>query len=77
MERKEKNDPVRTDFVLSLSAKMGVTPYNERTEKGGNKPKEDLSKYNLAYPNDLLVNCMNIVSGAAGVSKWFGAIKMV
>lgn len=76
-ERKERNSPIKTQNILSLSAKNGVQPYSERTDKGGNKPKEDISKYNVAHENDLLVNCMNIVSGAAGVSKWTGAISPV
>ncbi len=75
--RKEKNDPVVTDFILSLTAKQGVVPYAEKEGAGGNKPKDDLSKYNIAHENDLLVNCMNVVSGSAGVSKYYGAISPV
>ena len=76
-QRREKNDPVQTDFILSLSAKSGVVPYSERTEKGGNKPKEDLTKYSVARANDLLVNCMNVLAGSSGVTKWDGAISPV
>lgn len=76
-ERKERNNPVKTDFILSLTAKQGVVPYSEKESSGGNKPKEDLTKYNIAHEGDLLVNCMNVVSGAAGVSKWKGAISPV
>ena len=54
--RKEKNDPIKTDFILSLSAKSGVVPHSQRTEKGGNKPKDDLTKYSIARSEDLLVN---------------------
>lgn len=75
--RKEKNNPVVTDNILSLTAKQGVVPYGEKEGSGGNKPKEDLSQYNIAHENDLLVNCMNIVSGAAGVSRYYGAISPV
>lgn len=75
--RKERNDPVVTDFILSLTAKQGVVPYAEKEGAGGNKPKDDLSKYNIAHENDLLVNCMNVVSGSAGVSKYYGAISPV
>ena len=35
-ERKEKNDPQQTDFILSLGANYGVVPYAEK-EGGGNK----------------------------------------
>ncbi|CDZ74417.1 hypothetical protein ING2D1G_0223 [Peptoniphilus sp. ING2-D1G] len=75
--RKEKNDPIKTGEVLSLSAKYGVTPYSEKKEKGGNKPKSDLTKYNLCYQGDILVNCMNVVAGAVGISNYFGAVSPV
>jgi len=75
--RKEKNNPVITDNILSLTAIQGVVPYAEKKGTGGNKPKEDLTLYNVAHENDLLINCMNVVSGAAGVSKYFGAISPV
>jgi len=76
-ERKERNNPIKTDFILSLTAKQGVVPHAEKEGAGGNKPKDDLTKYNVAQIGDLLVNCMNVVSGAAGVSKWQGAISPV
>lgn len=75
--RKEKNDPISTDFILSLTAGQGVVPVSEKEGKGGNKPKDDLTKYNIAHENDLLVNCMNVVAGSAGVSRWKGAISPV
>ena len=75
--RKEKNNPIVTDNILSLTAKQGVIPYAEKEDVGGNKPKEDLTLYNIAHENDLLVNCMNVVSGAAGVSRYYGAISPV
>lgn len=76
-ERKERNNPIKTDFLLSLTAKQGVVPHSEKEGVGGNKPKDDLTKYNIAHPGDLLVNCMNVVSGAAGVSSWSGAISPI
>lgn len=75
--RNEKNNPVKTDRILSLTAKQGVIPYEEKDSMGGNKPKADLTKYNVCHVNDLLVNCMNVVSGSAGVSKYEGAISPV
>lgn len=75
--RVEKNSPVKTECVLSLSAKNGVELQTEKTDKGGNKPKSDFSKYNVAHEQDLLVNCMNVVSGSSGVSNWYGAISPV
>ena len=75
--RKERNNPIQTDYILSLTAKQGVVPYAEKEGTGGNKPKDDLTQYNICRENDLLVNCMNVVSGAAGVSKYYGAISPV
>lgn len=75
--RKERNNPIVTDNILSLTAKQGVIPYSEKEDVGGNKRKEDLTQYNVAHEGDLLVNCMNVVSGASGVSKYFGAISPV
>ena len=43
--RKETNNPVITDNILSLTAKQGVIPYAEKEGVGGNKPKADLTKY--------------------------------
>lgn len=75
--RKEKNSPVRTKEILSLSAKYGVSLYSDKKEKGGNKPKEDLTSYYLCYSGDILVNCMNIVAGSVGISNYFGAVSPV
>ena len=76
IQRKEKNDPIKTTDILSLSLKTGVIPYAEK-EAGGNKAKEDLSAYMLAYPGDIVVNSMNVVVGSVGLSKYFGAVSPV
>lgn len=75
-ERIEKNNPVRTSFILSLTAKQGVIPYDEK-EGGGNKPKKDVSGYRLAYPGDIVMNSMNILSGSVGLSQYFGCVSPV
>ena len=75
-ERIEKNTPVKTDYILSLTAKQGVIPYEEK-EGGGNKPKEDVSAYRLAYPGDIVMNSMNILSGSVGLSNYFGCVSPV
>ena len=46
-ERIEKNNPMKTENILSLTAKQGVVPYDQK-EGGGNKPKEDVTNYKLA-----------------------------
>ncbi|WP_010233411.1 restriction endonuclease subunit S [Clostridium arbusti] len=75
-ERKETNNPVKTDFILSLTNDRGVIPY---TEKGdvGNKSKDDLTGYKLAQPNDIVLNSMNVVIGSVGLSKYYGAVSPV
>jgi type I restriction enzyme, S subunit len=75
-ERKEKNDPIKTTNILSLSLQAGVIPYADK-KPGGNKAKDDLSAYMLAYPGDIVLNSMNVVVGSVGLSKYFGAVSPV
>ncbi len=75
-DRKEMNNPIKTNFILSLTNDRGVIPY---TDKGdvGNKSKEDLTGYKLAYPNDIVLNSMNVIIGSVNLSKYFGAVSPV
>lgn len=75
-ERVEKNNPIKTRDILSLTAKQGVIPIEEK-EGGGNKPKEDVSAYRLAHPGDIVMNSMNILSGSVGLSKYYGCVSPV
>lgn len=75
-ERKEKNTPIKTTNILSLTIDKGVIPYSEKSG-GGNKAKEDLSAYKITYPNDIVINSMNVIAGAVGLSKYFGAVSPV
>lgn len=75
-ERKLKNNPIITKEILSLSVERGVFPYYEKTG-GGNKAKEDLTAYKVAYPKDIVVNSMNILAGAVGISNYKGAVSPV
>lgn len=75
-ERKENNNPIKTNFILSLTINQGVIPYAEK-ESGGNKAKEDLTAYKLAYPNDIVLNSMNVIVGSVGLSKYFGCVSPV
>jgi len=75
-QRVEKNDPIKTHDILSLSMHTGVIPYSEK-KTGGNKAKDDLSAYTLAYPGDIVLNSMNVVVGSVGLSKYFGAVSPV
>lgn len=75
-EIKVKNVPIQTTQVLSLVKDKGVMLYEEKGNQG-NKAKEDVSEYKLAYPNTLIVNSMNILIGAVGVSEYFGCVSPV
>lgn len=75
-ERKEKNDPIQTKEVLSLLKDRGVIPYSEKGDIG-NKAKEDVSKYKLVYPNDIVLNSMNIIIGSVGKSNYYGVVSPV
>ena len=74
VERNEKNNPIKSENLLSLSIERGVFPYSEKTG-GGNKAKENFEDYKLAYENDIVLNSMNVVVGAVGLSKYFGCIS--
>ena len=76
LERNEKNDPVKTDRILSLMRERGVIPYEEKGDVG-NKSKEKLSEYKLAYPGDIVLNSMNVIIGSVGLSEYFGAVSPV
>lgn len=75
-ERKENNNPIKTDNILSLTNDRGVIPYSEKGNQG-NKAKEDLTGYKLAYPNDIVMNSMNVVIGSVGLSKYYGCVSPV
>jgi type I restriction enzyme S subunit len=75
-ERKEKNDPLVTDNILSLSAEQGVIPFSERIG-GGNKPKEDLTAYKVVRAGDIVLNSMNVLSGAVHYSNYTGCVSPV
>lgn len=76
VQRIEQNRPIKTKDILSLSLRQGVVPYSEK-KSGGNKAKDDLSAYTLAYPGDIVLNSMNVVVGSVGLSKHFGAVSPV
>ena len=75
-EVKIKNNPIQTEQVLSLVKDKGVLLYEDKGNQG-NKAKEDVSEYKLAYPNTMIVNSMNILIGAVGISDYFGCVSPV
>ena len=76
LEKNVKNNPIQTSQVLSLVKDRGVMLYEEKGNQG-NKSKEDVSEYKLAYPNTLIVNSMNILIGSVGISNYFGCVSPV
>lgn len=76
VERNESNNPVKTDFILSLTNDRGVIPYADKGEIG-NKSKDDLSGYKLAYPNDIVLNSMNVFIGSVALSSYYGCVSPV
>jgi len=73
-ERVEKNDPIISTERLSLSIGLGVTLFSEKTTNL-DRFKDDFSQYKIAREGDLVLNSMNMIVGAVGVSKYFGCIS--
>lgn len=71
-----QNNPIQTEDILSLTIEAGVIPYAEKGNQG-NKAKEDCSQYKLAYPDTLVVNSMNVIIGAVGISNYYGCVSPV
>ena len=75
-EINEKNNPIKTDNILSLTNKLGVVPYSEKGNQG-NTAKESLDEYKIAYPNTIVCNCMNVLIGSVGISNYYGCVSPV
>lgn len=75
-EIKVQNSPLQSEQVLSLTIEAGIIPYEDKGNQG-NKAKENYEEYKLAYPNTLVVNSMNVIIGAVGISNYFGCVSPV
>lgn len=75
-ERNEKNTDLKIDFILSVTKNKGVIPYYEKGNIG-NKSSNDISNYKIVYPNELVLNSMNMVIGSLGKSKYKGVLSQV
>ena len=75
-EINQKNNPVVTTNILSLTNTDGVIPYSERGNQG-NKSKENFEEYKVVYPNTIVANSMNILIGSVGLSKYEGCVSPV
>lgn len=75
-EISEKNSPVKTTDILSLTNKLGIVPYEEKGNQG-NTAKEKYDEYKLAYPDTIVANSMNILIGSVGYCSYFGCVSPV
>ena len=75
-EINDKNNPIKSTEVLSLTNKRGVIPYEEKGAQG-NISKENYAEYHLAYKDTIVANSMNILIGSVGYSNYFGCVSPV
>lgn len=75
-EINDKNNPIKTTNVLSLTNKKGVIPYEEKGAQG-NISKENYSEYKIAYKDTIVANSMNILIGSVGYSNFVGCVSPV
>jgi type I restriction enzyme S subunit len=75
-ERGETNEAGHVTEVLSVTKDRGVIPY---AEKGniGNKKSDDITRYKIVRPDDIVVNCMNVIIGSVGLSQYTGCLSPV
>ena len=75
-ERKETNDALQETQVLSVLKDIGVIRYEDKG-RIGNKKSEDITRYKIVRPDDIVVNCMNVIIGSAGRSRYTGCLSPV
>ena len=75
-ERGEVNNTGHVNEVLSVLRDRGVIPY---TEKGniGNKRSDDITRYKIVRPDDIVMNSMNVIIGSVGLSTYTGCLSPV
>ena len=72
----EKNSPIKITSVLSLTKEKGVIPYENKGNQG-NKSKESIEDYKIAYKGTIVANSMNILIGSVGISNYDGCVSPV
>lgn len=75
-ERRETNERMRIDQVLSVLKDIGVIRYEDKGNIG-NKKSEDIGRYKIVRPDDIVVNCMNVIIGSSGCSRYTGCLSPV
>ena len=75
-ERGETNKDGAVTHVLSLLRHRGVIPYDQKG-RIGNKKSEDITRYKVVRPDDIVMNCMNVIIGSVGLSSYTGCLSPV
>lgn len=75
-ERGEMNDGYKTDNVLSVLKDVGVVNYEDKGDVG-NKKSEDIERYKIVHPGDIVINSMNVIIGSVGLASEYGALSPV
>lgn len=73
-ERSLKNNPIITSERLALSIDKGITLYSEKTTNL-DRFKDDVSLYKVVYPGDFVMNSMNMIVGAVGITPYLGCVS--
>jgi len=75
-ERRATNEDRQVTQVLSVLKDVGVIRYEDKGNIG-NKKSEDIRRYKIVRPDDLVVNCMNVIIGSVGRSHYTGCLSPV
>jgi type I restriction enzyme S subunit len=75
-ERNQDNEDGKMQQVLSVMKDKGVILYEDKGNVG-NKKSEDITRYKIVQPGDLVLNSMNVIIGSVGVSRYEGCLSPV
>ena len=75
-ERGETNEEKQVTQVLSVLKDVGVIRYEDKGNIG-NKKSDDIRRYKIVRPDDIVVNCMNVIIGSVGRSQHVGCLSPV
>ena len=75
-ERRETNEGKQVTQVLSVLKDVGVIRYEDKGNIG-NKKSDDIGRYKIVRPDDIVVNCMNVIIGSVGRSRHVGCLSPV
>lgn len=75
-ERGETNSDGTITQVLSVLRDRGVILYEDKGNIG-NKKSEDITRYKIVHPRDIVINCMNVIIGSVGLSRYTGCLSPV